>query len=155
MACHVTFHHTLKQCSHPFGHLNSMPNFSEILSVMFYYVPYTTTLFAWEPWKPFKQSILHITMFCTNILICFEAPPPCRVCYSTDISLFRYVNKVGGGNPHICHSSFSLLFFKLPHLLRVFQHVTFLNITSTCHTCFMLMDGLRNDYANYSTEYTW
>jgi len=46
MACHVTFHHTLKQYSHPFGHLNSMPNFSEILLAMFYYVPYTTTLFA-------------------------------------------------------------------------------------------------------------
>jgi len=111
MACHVMFHHTLKQCSHPFGCLNPMPIFSEILSVMFYNVPYTTTLSAWELQKPFKQSILHNTMFCTNILICFEAPPPCRVCCSTDTWLFRYVNRVDGGNPHTCHSSSSLLSF--------------------------------------------
>jgi hypothetical protein len=84
MAFRVMFHHTLKQCSHPFGHLNSMPIFSEILSALFYYAPYTTTLFASELQKPFKQPILHITMFCTNILICFKTPPPCRVCCSTD-----------------------------------------------------------------------
>ena len=110
MAYHTMFHYTLKQCSHPFGHLNSMPIFSEILSAFCFTMCHTLKHVFLRTAKQFKQFILHITMFCINVLICFETPPPCRACCSSD-TWFRYVNRVDGGNPHSCHTSLSLLLF--------------------------------------------